>query len=142
MTESLSTTGLGPLAGRTAAMRRGVYYLVLTGAVGAAYVGAVVVFNFVLQAGAVTDSPPFPVVFTLAVLLFFDPLRTRLQAFVDRVFFRTRYEGGQVLARVGADLAGTLKRDQIVTLVRECVATAIPNAGTELLVAAPLEHLP
>jgi signal transduction histidine kinase len=120
--------------------RRGVYYLLLTAGVGAAYVGAVVLFNLVLRAGAVTDSPAFPIAFTLAVLLLFNPLRTRLQAFVDRVFFRTRYDGAQVLASVGASLAATLRRDQIVRLVREAVDGAIPNSGTVLLVASPGEN--
>src|SRR5262249_41734413 len=96
--------------------RDAAYYLLLTGAVGAAYVGAVVVF-----AGAVTESPAFPVLFVFAVLLFFEPLRTRLQALVDRVFFRTRYDGAQVLASVGAELAATLQRGRILALVRECV---------------------
>src|SRR5207249_1072151 len=76
-----------------AMVKRGAYYLVLTGAVGAAYVGSVVVLNLVLEANAVTDSVFFPLFFTLAVLLLFNPLRTRLQAFVDRVFFRTAYDG-------------------------------------------------
>jgi signal transduction histidine kinase len=117
-----------------AMVKRGAYYLLLTGAVGAAYVAAVVVFNLILQAGAVTDSPAFPVLFTLAVLLLFNPLRTRLQAFVDRVFFRTRYDGAQVLAAVGGELAATLQRDRIASLVRECVDGAIPNSGSRLFV--------
>jgi signal transduction histidine kinase len=117
-----------------AMVKRGAYYLLLTGAVGAAYVAAVVVFNLILQAGAVTDSPAFPVLFTLAVLLLFNPLRTRLQAFVDRVFFRTRYDGAQVLAAVGGELAATLQRERIGSLVRDCVDAAIPNAGSRLLV--------
>jgi signal transduction histidine kinase len=120
--------------------RRGIYYLLLTAAVGVAYVGAVVLFNLILRAGAVTDSPAFPIAFTLAVLLFFNPLRTRLQDFVDRVFFRTRYDGAQVLASVGAELAATLRRDQIVRLVREAVDAAIPNSGTMLLIAEPGER--
>jgi signal transduction histidine kinase len=115
-----------------AMVKRGAYYLLLTGAVGAAYVAAVVVFNLILQAGAVTDSPAFPVLFTLAVLLLFNPLRTRLQAFVDRVFFRTRYDGAQVLAAVGGELAATLQRDRIASLVRECVDAAIPSTGSRL----------
>src|SRR3989442_528097 len=102
-----------------AMVKRGAYYLVLSGAVGAAYVFAIVVFNSILKASAVTDSPGFPVLFTFAVLLVFNPLRTRLQAFVDRVFFRTRYDGAQVLAAVGAQLASALKRDQIAALVRQ-----------------------
>jgi signal transduction histidine kinase len=117
-----------------AMVKRGAYYLLLTGTVGAAYVAAVVVFNLILQAGAVTDSPAFPVLFTLAVLLLFNPLRTRLQAFVDRVFFRTRYDGAQVLAAVGGELAATLQRERIASLVRECVDAAIPNTGSRLLV--------
>src|SRR5205814_2153179 len=83
------------------------------GAVGSAYVAAVVVFNLILRAGAVTESPAFPVVFTLAVLLLFNPVRTRLQAFVDRVFFGTRYDGARVLAALGSELASTLQRDRI-----------------------------
>jgi len=114
--------------------RDAAYYLLLTGAVGVAYLGAVVVFNLILQAGAVTESPAFPVLFTFAVLLFFEPLRTRLQALVDRVFFRTRYDGARVLASVGAELAQTLQRGRILALVRESVGTAIPNAGTRLFV--------
>ncbi len=123
---------------RTTRARRAAYYLILTGAVGAAYVGAVFLFNVVLQAGAVTDSPVFPIVFTFAVLLFFDPLRTRLQALVDRVFFRTRYDGARVLARVGAELTATLQRDRIAALVRACVDEALPNGGTRLIVAGPV----
>jgi signal transduction histidine kinase len=117
-----------------AMVKRGAYYLLLTGSVGATYVAAVVIFNLVLRAGAVTDSPAFPIFFTLAILLVFNPLRTRLQAFVDRVFFRTRYDGAQVLAEVGGQLGATLQRDRIAALVCECVDAAIPNQGARLFV--------
>jgi len=115
-------------------MRRGVYYLLLTGTVGAAYVAAVVVLNVVLQAGALTGSAAFPVFFTLVILLLLNPLRTRLQALVDRAFFRTRYDPARALAALGQELGGTLRRDRIATLVRECIDGAIPNAGTRLFV--------
>jgi signal transduction histidine kinase len=117
-----------------AMLKRAAYYLVLSGAVGAAYVAAVVVFNLVLRAGAVTDSPAFPVVFTLAVLLFFNPIRNRLQAFVDRVFYRTRYDGAQLLAEAGSELSAALTRDAIGALVRRAVDAAIPNPGARLFV--------
>jgi signal transduction histidine kinase len=126
-----------------AMVKRGAYYLVLSGAVGAAYVAAVVVFNLVLRAGAVTDSPAFPVLFTMAVLLFFNPIRSHLQAFVDRVFYRTRYDGAQVLAQAGSELSSALTRDAIAALVRRAVDEAIPNPGARLFVregaAAPRE---
>ncbi|HLK12797.1 MAG TPA: ATP-binding protein [Candidatus Binatia bacterium] len=117
-----------------AMVKRGAYYLLLTGSVSAAYVAAVVVFNLILQAGDITDSPAFPVAFTLAVLVLFNPLRSRLQAFVDRVFFRTRYDSGKVLAQVGAQLAAALTREHIAALVRAGVEDAIPNTATRIFV--------
>lgn len=121
-----------------AMVKRGAYYLLLTGAVGAAYVGAVLLFNLTLP-GAITDSAAFPVAFTLAVLVLFNPLRTILQGVVDRVFFRTSYDGAQVLEAVGAKLSSALTREHIATLVRDGVQGAIPNAHTRLFTAGPAD---
>jgi signal transduction histidine kinase len=123
-----------------AMVKRGAYYLLLTGAVGAAYVGAVLIFNLALP-GDVTRSPAFPVAFTLAVLLLFNPLRSLLQGIVDRVFFRTSYDGAAVLDRVGGALASALQREQIARLVRDGVQGAIPNEGTRLFVGTAAEGL-
>jgi signal transduction histidine kinase len=71
------------------------------------------------------------------VLLFFNPIRSRLQAFVDRVFYRTRYDGAQVLARVGSELSSALTREHIAALVRGTVDEAIPNPGSRLFVGEP-----
>jgi signal transduction histidine kinase len=116
-----------------AMVKRGAYYLLLTGAVGAAYAAAVLVFNLALP-GSVVGSAAFPVLFTLAVLMVFNPLRTALQGFVDRVFFRTRYDSAQVLEAVGSDLASALTREHIAELVRTGVERAIPNQRTRLFV--------
>lgn len=109
-----------------AMVKRGATYLLATGAVGAAYVAAATTLNVALQAGDVVDSAAFPILFTLVVLLLFNPLRTRLQSLVDRVFFRTRYDGAEILANVGAKLAATLDREEIVRQIRESVDEAIP----------------
>ena len=119
-----------------AMVKRGAYYLLLTGAVGAAYMGAVVVFNSVLQQNAFTGSAAFPVLFTLVVLLVFNPLRSRLQAFVDRVFFRTQYDGAQMLATLGGQLGTALAWDRIATIVCDTVQAAIPNTATRLFVVS------
>ncbi|HLY37317.1 MAG TPA: ATP-binding protein [Candidatus Binatia bacterium] len=119
---------------RALAARRAAYYRILTGAVLVVY--AVLVFGVVLRAGAILGSSAFAILFTFALLLLFDPLRTRLQAFVDRIFSRTRYDGARVLATVGGELAATLARDRIVALVQSCVDQAIPNGGTRLIVRA------
>ena len=123
-----------------AMVKRGAYYLLLTGAVGAAYMGAIVLFNMALP-GAIATSPAFPVLFTLAVLVLFNPLRTFLQGVVDRVFFRTRYDSARVLEAVGAELAAALTREHIARLVRDGVQGAIPNGRTRLFVGDATEGL-
>jgi len=124
-----------------AMVKRGAYYLVLTAAVGAAYVGCVTLFDLALSGRALTQSALFPIVFALAVLLLFDPLRTRLQTLVDRVFFRTSYDGARVLASVGRDLVSTLQHERIAAIVRQTVETTIPNARTRVFLGAPGEPL-
>jgi signal transduction histidine kinase len=122
-------------------VKRGAYYLLLTGAVGAAYVGCVALLDLAFSADAVAHSATFPIVFALAVLLLFDPLRTRLQTLVDRVFFRTTYDGARILAGVGRDLVSTLQPARIATIVRQTVETTIPNSRTRVFLGAPGEPL-
>lgn len=115
-----------------AMVKRGATYLLATGAVGAAYVAAATTLNVVLQAGDVVHSAAFPVLFTVLVLVLFNPLHSRLQSVVDRVFFRTRYDGAEILAGVGAKLAATLDREEIARRVRASVDEAIPAEGVSV----------
>jgi signal transduction histidine kinase len=128
------------LLGIDVMVKRGAYYILLTGAVGVAYAAAIVLFNRALP-GDITGSAAFPVFFTLAVLLLFNPLRTFLQGVIDRVFFRTSYDSARVLEAVGAELASALTRDHIARLVRNSVHGAIPNARTRLFVGSVTEGL-
>jgi signal transduction histidine kinase len=118
-----------------AMVKRGAYYILLTGAVALTYAAAIAVFNLALP-GGITGSVVFPVFFTLAVLMLFDPLRAFLQGVLDRVFFRTRYDSAQVLEAVGAELASALTRDHIARLVRNGIQGAIPNTCTRLFVGS------
>src|SRR5262245_38626236 len=123
-----------------AMVKRGAYYILLTGAVAVTYAAAIAMFNLALP-GSITRSAVFPVLFTLAVLILFDPLRTFLQGVLDRVFFRTRYDSAHVLEAVGAELASALTRDHIARLVRNGIQGAIPNACTRLFVGSTDEGL-
>ena len=113
-----------------AMVKRGAYYLLLTGAVGARLRRR----RRPLQprrcarerSRARRRSPSSS---RFAVLLALQPApHAGCRAFVDRVFFRTRYDGAQVLAGVGRELASALTREHIAALVRDGVEAAIPNA--------------
>jgi signal transduction histidine kinase len=115
-----------------AMLKRAAYYVVLSALIAGAYIGAVVVFDAGLKARHITTSKAFPLLFTIAVLLVLNPLRSRTQALVDRVFFRRSYDAPRILAELGQRLIGALTRERIANVVLETVARAIPNTRARL----------
>jgi hypothetical protein len=80
-------------------IRRTLQYSLLTGLLALIYFGSVVLGQRL--AGALTGSPNSTVVVVVSTLLIaalFNSLRTRVQAFIDRRFYRRKYDAVQTLA--------------------------------------------
>jgi hypothetical protein len=92
-----------------AMVKRGAYYLVLTGAVGIVYALGVFLLDRVLPGTGFAQSPVFGLLLIIAVLVLFNPLRTQLQGIIDRTFFRSRFDSAKILAEVGHRLASALR---------------------------------
>jgi len=71
-------------------------YSVLTLVLGCIYFGSVLGLQSLLFGGA--SSGVAVVLSTLAVAGLFNPLRHRIQAVIDRRFYRSRYDAGRILA--------------------------------------------
>jgi hypothetical protein len=69
-------------------IKRTVGYAVVTAIVVGAYAVVSIVLNVFMGKYQVAQSRAFPILFTLGVILVFNPLRNRIQSLVDRIFFR------------------------------------------------------
>jgi len=94
-------------------IRRTVGYTVVTLVVVAAYLGVSLTLNVALGKYKLAESRTFPILFTLGVLLVFNPLRNRIQSLVDRLFFRKEYNYRETVQKIGETMRSLLNQDQI-----------------------------
>jgi hypothetical protein len=91
---------------------RTVTYVAVVGLLVALYFGLVLVLRSFVPVG---ESGPLPVALsTLAVAFAFFPLARRVQAFVDRRFFRSRYDAAAVVASFASELRSTIDPGEVV----------------------------
>lgn len=95
-------------------IKRTVGYVVVTGIVVGAYVIASIIINVFLEKYQLSQSKVFPIVFTLCVILVFNPLRDRIQGLVDRIFFRKAYDYGEIIDTISGAMTSLLDKGQII----------------------------
>jgi signal transduction histidine kinase len=72
-------------------LSRSTVYSIVLATLAITYTGLVFALGAVARAITGTSGDIVPVIATLAIALMFEPVRARAQSFVDRRFFRTRY---------------------------------------------------
>jgi hypothetical protein len=109
-------------------INRTLVYGLLTVVLALVYAGSVVALQRVFIVLAGEDSQLAVVVSTLVISALFNPLRRRIQAFIDRRFYRRRYDAKATLEAVSARLRDEtdLDRlgDELVSAVSETVQPA------------------
>ncbi len=121
-------------------IRRTLVYAVVTSLLALAFYGSVLVLQQLFRGATGAQSPVAIVASTLAIAALFSPLRRRVQDFVDRRFFRRKYDAQQVLAwfaTVARDetdldaLTGELARVVRETMQPEDVSVWLNETGRE-----------
>jgi hypothetical protein len=102
-------------------IRKTLVYSLLTGMLGLFYFGGVALFQSILTNSGSQPSPIVIVGTTLAIAALFNPLRKRLQDFIDRRFYRQKYNAEKALA----DFAAAARNETDLDLLSRRLNTTI-----------------
>jgi hypothetical protein len=92
------------LWGIDALIRRTLQYGLLSAALVTIYFGSVILIQRVISGinGQTQPSSLTVVISTLLIAILFNPIRSRIQKFIDRRFYRSKYNSAQILAQFAA----------------------------------------
>ena len=103
-------------------IRRTLQYTLLTGLLALAYFGGVVVLQAIFSPlTRQTNSPLVTVITTLGIAALFNPLRIRVQNFIDRRFFRQKYNAAQVLVQFAVTARDEVEMEKLAAALQSVV---------------------
>ena len=118
-------------------IRKTLQYALLTGLLVLVYFGSVVLLQNLVENFTGQQSPIVIVIFTLAIAALFSPLRRRIQDFIDRRFYRRKYDAEQTLAQFAATARDEVDMEILTTALLRVVEDAMQPERVELRLKNP-----
>lgn len=106
-------------------IRKTLVYAVLSGLLALAYLGMVVMLQNLFDLVSGEQSPVINVISTLSIAALFAPLRQRVQVFIDRRFFRQKYDAQQILAQFAQTARDEVEMDALTAELSRVVQEAM-----------------
>jgi len=114
-------------------INRTLVYGLLTGLLALIYGGLVVALQAVFSLFTGPTPTLAVIISTLAIVAAFQPLRRSIQAFIDRRFYRRKYDAQQVLASTASQLRDQVDLDDLTSIVLSVVDDTLQPAQASLV---------
>jgi hypothetical protein len=113
-------------------IRRTLVYSLLTGLLALLYFSSVLIFEGLLRGLVGSESPFATVISTLLIAALFVPARARVQTFIDRRFYRRKYDAARTLAAFGAQARDETDLARLSEQLQQTVQDAMQPAHVGL----------
>jgi PAS domain S-box-containing protein len=118
-------------------LNRTLVYGALTAVLAAVYFGSIVLFQALFRAFTGQESQVAVVVSTLAIAALFTPLRLRIQSFIDRRFYRRKYDARKTLEAFSAKLRTETDLDALSSELIDVIRETMQPTRVSLWLKAP-----
>ncbi len=106
-------------------IKKSLIYSLLTAFLTCLYALLIIVANAVFKDAHLSDSIYFPLFFFILIALVFGPLKSRVQDFVDRIFYKGKYDYQKTIKHVSRTIVSVLDDDAIAKVLTDTVVDAM-----------------
>jgi signal transduction histidine kinase len=116
-------------------INRSIVYAVVTGIIVATYLVLVGMMGYFLHSLSPRTSNFLIIIFTLVASIAFSPLKQRIQTFVDKTFYRVKYNYRLAMKDFSETIRSVHDQNQLINLMIEKINNAIPIKKLAFLLA-------
>jgi two-component system NtrC family sensor kinase len=121
-------------------IKKSLIYSLLTAFLTCLYALFIIVANAVFKDAHLSDSIYFPVFFFILIALVFGPLKSRVQGFVDRIFYKGKYDYQKTIKHVSRMIVSVLDYGAIAKLLTDTIVDTMLVEYCSVFLSEPSKH--
>ena len=121
-------------------IKKSLIYSLLTAFLTCLYALLIMVVNAVFKDAHLSDSIYFSVFFFILIALVFGPLKSRVQEFVDRIFYKGKYDYQKTIKHVSRMIVSVLDYDAIAELLTDTIVDTMLVECCSVFLSEPSKH--